>query len=137
MKSAKLFALLLIISTSMLFTNCSPRQDDISTTKEILSEGKWSVDYYFAGQDQTGLYTNYTFTFNLNGAVVCEQGTTSNTGTWSLIKDGSRNDVLLIQLNTLEPHLIQLSEEWKVTDQTLSVIAMRDVNSTQLRFKKL
>lgn len=54
MKNATLFSFLLIVVSTSLFTRCTPENlDYVSTAKEILPQGKWSVDYYFSGQDKT------------------------------------------------------------------------------------
>lgn len=135
MKNAKFFASLFLL-ISIAFISCTPDQNYINTTKEIITQGKWSVDYYFAGQNKTADYTNYEFSFKGDGQVICQQASSLCTGTWGMIRDVSGKDVLTIQMNSAEPHLSQLSEQWNVTDKTLTEVAMKG-NSTELHFKKL
>src|SRR5438270_10926637 len=138
MKTAKLPAFVLLFISTLLLIHCTPaRQDYATTAKEIISQGKWSVDYYFAGQNKTSAYTNYQFTFNSNGGVNCTAGTTVSTGTWSMITDVDYNDVMIINMNTQEPVLLEFSQKWNVTDKSLSAIGMKDISNVELRLRRL
>ena len=135
MKSKKLLVGILLFISSIL-TSCYPDQDYSPSTKEILSTGKWSVDYYYAGQDKTTQYVNYEFNFQNNGVVSGKNSTGEFTGNWALMKDVSRNDVIEINITTQDPALVELNEIWKITDQTKSIISMNG-SSMELRIRKL
>ncbi len=109
--------------------------DYTSSTKEVISKGKWSVEYYYAGQDKTAQYSNYQFSFTGNGNVTVSSGTNSVTGTWSTITDINRNEVLRMSLGQ-EPHLQELNEQWCVSSKTIGNVTMK-VNGNELRIRKL
>jgi hypothetical protein len=136
MKTKNLLVGLLLFISSISFTSCYPDQDYSPSTKDILSTGKWSVDYYYAGQDKTTQYTNYEFNFQGNGVVSAKTTTDEFTGTWALMKDVNRDDVIEINLATQQPELTELNEIWKITDKTHSIISMNG-SSMQLRIRKL
>jgi len=136
MKNVKLFAQLLII-VSALFASCSPENlNDVSSPKQILSKGQWSVDYYFSGQDKTSLYNDFHFSFIGNGTVTAINGTNTIKGTWSMITDVSRNQVLKINIDSQEPFLLELNDQWSVTNSSTDAISMKDA-SGELRLRKL
>lgn len=135
MKNAKFFAAFLLFF-SIAFINCTPDQTYFSTTKEIITQGKWSVAYYYAGQNRTADYADYEFSFSGDGTIACQQASVSIKGTWGTIRDVNGNDMLIIKLNSSEPRLSQLSDQWSVTNKTLTEVAMKG-NSTSLKFKKL
>ena len=135
MKNVRVLALLTAVV--FLFIRCTPDQDYISNTKEIISQGKWSVDYYFSGQNKTAQYTNFQFTFSLNGTVSCTDGTQSFNGSWAMTRDVNRNDVLLINMSNQQPNITQLNAQWNVTNQSTSLVDMTSGGSAEIRFKKL
>ena len=136
MKTKNLIAGLLLFISSVNFTSCYPDQDYTPSTKEVLSTGKWSVDYYYAGQDKTTQYTNYEFNFQGNDVVSGKTATGEFTGNWALMKDVNRNDVIEINITTQTPELIELNEIWKITDRSHSIISMNG-SSEELRIRKL
>jgi hypothetical protein len=136
MKTKNLLVGLLLFIFSNSFTSCTPDQDYSTSTKDILSAGKWSVDYYYAGQDMTTQYTSYEFTFQGNGVVSGKTANGEFTGNWALLKDVNYNEVVELNINTQEPELIALNELWKVTNKSLTVISMNGA-SMELRIRKL
>src|SRR5215218_6179203 len=120
MKTSKFFVGLLLLFTSISFVRCTPDQDFSTTTKDVISQGKWTVDYYYAGQDKTSQFNSYEFSFVANGTVSASTTSGEFTGTWALIKDVNRNDVIQINIPTQEPQLAELNELWNVTNRTSS-----------------
>ena len=137
MKSSKLTAGLLLILSSLLFTNCTKDQNENyqSNTREIISQGKWSVDYFFAGQNLTSQYSSYKFSFTGNGTLKAFNGMNDLVGTWSMIRDVNGNDVIRILIDTQDPHLAELNAQWNVTNKTSNAVNMMATGS-ELRFKK-
>lgn len=137
MKTAN-FASILIFFSFLFFTGCTPENFNYpGTAKEIISQGTWSVDYFYAGQDKTAQFSSYHFTFTGNGTLTGANATNNFSGTWSMVRDVNRNDVIRISISSQEPYLTELNESWNVTSKDINVIAMQDGNNAQLRFKKL
>ena len=83
------------------------------------------------------MYNNYQFSFMGNGTVEGTSGTNTFTGTWGMLRDVNRNDVLIINIISQVPHLSVLSEQWSVTDKSSTMIVMQDGSSSQLHLRKL
>ena len=138
MKSAKLaLSFLLIVISTSLFTSCTPESlDYTATTREFISKGQWSVDHYYAGQDKTAQYSSYQFTFVGNGTASATNGVETIAGTWGVVTDVNRNEVLQISMNSQDPNIQELNVNWSVIDKNNATIAMKD-GASVLRFRKL
>ena len=137
MKASKPSFRIILFAAVFFFASCTKDQDFSSTTREIISEGQWSVDYYYAGQDKTTLFSHFQFVFQGNGVVKGSNGSVSIEGSWNMIRDVNRNDVIRITINSPEPHFSDLTESWNVTEKNSSVVAMKDAQNHELRFRKL
>lgn len=127
---------LLAFFSSILFIACTPEDIDYSTTtREIITEGNWKVDYYYSGQDKTSQYSTYQFNFLANGTVEGSTGTSDITGTWNVVRDVDRKEILTINITT--PHLLELNEHWNVLDVNKVMVVMKDADNDQLRLKRL
>jgi hypothetical protein len=138
MKIQKLTVGLLLVASSILFTNCTKDQNESykSTTREIISQGKWSVDYFFSGQNITSQYGSYQFNFIGNGSLKATDGLNELSGSWKMIRDVNGNDVLQIEILTQDPHLSELNANWNVIEKQPGSVSMQ-LAANQLRFKKI
>jgi hypothetical protein len=136
MKNLKFFTYLLIIISTSFFVRCTPENVDYgATTKQMITKVQWSVDYYFAGQDKTAQFNRYKFSFIGNGAITADDGTNAVTGSWRMLTDVNRNDVL--QINISEVHLQDLNSQWTVLDLTSTGLLIMKGRNTEIRFRKL
>jgi heat shock protein HslJ len=134
MKNLKFFSYVLILTVACFITSCT--RENISygeTTREAITRAQWSIDYYFAGQDRTAEFSNYTFSFVGNGTLKADNGTNSFNGNWSLVTDGHRNDVLSITIS--EALLQNINDQWKV-NLTADGLTMKGTAS-QIHLRKL
>jgi hypothetical protein len=136
MKKIKLTLCLALFAALVSFSACSPELEDVSTTKEVITQGEWSVSYYFNGQDRTADFHGYRFDFAMAGTVTATNDSTSINGNWSITKDDKFKDILLISLGTTSK-LTSLNSEWHVTTVGLNNLAMKDTTNVQLLFTKL
>ncbi|HEU4470167.1 MAG TPA: hypothetical protein VFR58_03710 [Flavisolibacter sp.] len=137
MKAIKLAAVFCILASGLLFTSCTRDADYSSTTREIISKGQWTIDYFYAGQDRTAQFSHYTFTFQGNGVVTGGSSTVSFAGSWSMIRDVERNDVILMNISGQEPQLSALSRTWSVRAKSSNALTMKDDENNEIRFRKL
>lgn len=137
MKSTKILAASLLFF-SFIFVSCIGDYDYINTTKEIITRGQWTVDYYYAGQDRTADYSGYYLTFRANGTLECQRDADTYNGTWGVQKDANGEESLLkIQLASSEPSLQELSLDWDVTEKNIGTVSLKnDTNGAQLRIRK-
>ncbi|MFL5738721.1 MAG: hypothetical protein ACJ75B_00780 [Flavisolibacter sp.] len=136
MKTLKLTSGLALILSLAFLSNCSPKLEDVSTTKEVLTQGKWSVNYYFNGQDRTDEFHGFQFNFYTSGALSATKDSSSYSGTWTIRKDDQYKDILTINLDN-QAALNDLNSEWHVTTVGLNNVAMKDTTNIQLLFEKL
>ena len=120
-----MFAVLLLLSSLLSFSSCSPSFDYLSNTQEIVSSGTWSVGYFFADADKTVAFKNYAFHFNNGGALAIDGASNLVTGTWQVAKDIEGADVMHLEVNTTDAALQQLNGDWKVTDKNTVNIALK------------
>ena len=92
----------------------------------ILTDGTWSVSYFFNSTDETLNYNGYTFTFNSDGTIVAINGTTSIVGTWSTFVD-SGQELFLIKFD--DSRLDELKEDWRIAEYTTTNIRLKNESS--------
>ena len=136
MKNAKTGIMFLLVA-SLFFTGCSKEAlDNFGASKEIITNGKWSIDYYFNGQDNTDRYHGYQFTFNSNGSLVASNGAESYNGTWSSIRGTDHKEILTFNFESPNSTLQEVETDWNVGATSLNSIAMKNAANVQLRFHK-
>lgn len=125
MKSAKNFAVLLLLSSSFLFTRCTESTDNFDTSAEALARGTWTVDHYFSGTDQTAAYADYQFTFSPAGILSCDYSASSCKGDWQVVKK-VESEILNIQLATPQTELKELNEQWTISATDVQTITLKN-----------
>ena len=136
MKNAKTGIMFLLVA-SLFFTGCSKEAfDNFGASKEIITNGKWSIDYYFNGQDNTDTFQGFQFTFNSNGNLTASNGAESYTGTWTSIRGTDHGEILTLNFENTNAALQQLETDWNVGATSLNSIAMKNAANVQLRFHK-
>ncbi|MCM4152822.1 hypothetical protein DHD05_14595 [Arenibacter sp. N53] len=99
-KNIFIYGLLLV---SVLFTGCTKDADDnnnfaqlradIETITNNVTVGSWTITNFIdSGKNETGNFTGYGFSFNSDGSLVAENGSNTETGTWSINIDSNTND---------------------------------------------
>jgi hypothetical protein len=99
-KNIFIFGLLIV---TVLFTSCikdaddsidfAQLQADIDTITGNVTEGSWSITNFIdSGQNETGDFAGYGFSFNSDGSLVADNGSNTETGTWSITIDDNSND---------------------------------------------
>lgn len=135
MKSAKLFASLLLLVCSLSFFSCVKQDDLPGETKEILTQGQWKVSYYFSDQDHTNQFSDYNFTFNQNGSLTSTNNNVVYNGTWKVIRNVNGFDLLEMNLSPVNAELQQLNLTWKITAKTLSQMNMTAQSQSQFQLR--
>ena len=135
MKSAKLFAAILLF-ISFSFANCTQDRDYRYGTDEIITSGNWGVEFY-ANPDKTAEFSTYSLQFNGNGKVQGTNGLNTVEGTWTVVHDVDRTDVLSISINEQNP-LSELTNKWSITTKNNNALALKlKGGATEFRIRKL
>lgn len=86
-----LLASLLIISCSK--SNTTDPAANLMAKSAMVSSGDWKVILYLdGGKDETTDFSAISFTFSKDGSLTANNGTSTYTGTWSLVKSSSASD---------------------------------------------
>lgn len=92
-----------LLMVTVLFAACTSDADDsnnfanlqadIETITDNVTDGSWSITNFIdSGQNETGNFTGYGFSFNSDGSLVADNGSVTEMGTWSLSIDDDSND---------------------------------------------
>jgi hypothetical protein len=132
MKSTKTAIILVIIA--MFFVGCSKNMDYPDQIQETLTEGNFSVNYFYEGQDKTSTYHGYVFDFENNGVLYCTSPGGSFHGSWQQLKkvDGP---AISISITTALPELQKLNRGWYVVNAGNANLELKQ-SLTVLRFNK-
>jgi hypothetical protein len=135
MKNSKPFLAIALSVSSLFFINCTPDNDNLTETQEIITRGNWAINYYYADHDKTAQVNNYQFSFGNGGKITCTDNNTTYNGTWQIAKNVG-GDVLNMQLMTPPLELLQLNDGWNVTGKNTNSISLKSAN-VQLRITRL
>ena len=99
-KNVFIYGLLLVAVLSTACTkdaddsnNFANLQADVETITNNVSTGSWVITNFIdSGQNETGDFTGYGFSFNSDGSLVADNGNNTETGTWSITIDDNSND---------------------------------------------
>lgn len=136
MKNVRLSLNSLLLLTAIGFVRCSPKVPIVTTTKEVIQQGNWHVQYFFDGQDETALFHDYAFNFNSGGIVSIIHGTDTLTGAWNIAKDNSQRDVLSVNVDNAPAGLTKINGDWNVQSLSLVSVGLKDSDNTQLVIRK-
>lgn len=123
--------LLILFSTALIFgTSCTRSLDN---NPSVATSGTWRVSLFTdSGNNETGDFSGYTFTFNSDGSLVAVKSSLSKTGSWN-----SSSGKFTIDLgpkdNTNKP-LGELTDDWKIISTSDSEIKLTDDNSSSAEF---
>lgn len=93
-----------LLTTVMTFTACTTDSDDNNNIAKLqadievitndITTGSWLITNFIdSGKNETANFTDYGFSFNSDGSLVADNGSNTQTGTWSItIDDNSNND---------------------------------------------
>ncbi len=146
MKTLKKKMIRLVVVTSLLTAviACSPSNDDSASndasaqqTAAIARTGTWEITYFYdTDQEETGNFSGYSFSFNVNGSLVAVNGSTTVTGTWSVTNssnssddDGNDDDDDDFNIFFASPREFEeLSDDWDIISVTQTKIELIDVS---------
>ena len=105
-----------------------------------LTHGSWAVTLFMEGDaNETDLFKNYEFNFDISGRVAAFNGNTTVFGTWSGGGDDNSQE-LILGFGT--PPFDKLDEDWHVLEQNSKLLRLQRVSETSggidlLTFEKI
>lgn len=131
---------------SLMSSTCSSSDDDGSNPNDntvVIAEvmatvqtGTWRITSYIdSGNDETNHFNGYDFTFNSNGSLVADNGSTTVTGAWSITDDDNSNDDsnssddIDFNISFSSPNdFADLTEDWHIASRTATKISLIHVS---------
>lgn len=123
MKITTFFAGFLLIFSSFLFTRCTADRDFVSTPREILSQGSWSVASLSTGGAPTSQFAGYTLSFGSGNTVIVSGSDEPVSGSWQW-KHNVQNEVLDLQLPD-HSALKALNSQWTLEQWGLHTLTLK------------
>ena len=133
MKKAKFFGLALLVSGICLLS-CTkedgPQSDQVQAQIESsLESGAWRISLFEdSGDDETGHFSGYNFTFGSDGILTADNGMIQYKGSWS-ISDSNSDDDSMDDLHfnisfDVSNDFEELNEDWSIISQAGSKIEL-------------
>jgi len=142
--------ILLLLITTVVFFACSKDDSNNSNNdsgnsadqiREIAQNGTWRISYFFdSDEDETSDFNGYSFTFGENGTLTATNGSTTVTGSWSVLDDSSNSssdddgnssddDDFNIFFPVPESNDFEdLNDDWDIISVTATKIELTDVS---------
>ncbi|OXG03947.1 hypothetical protein BC749_105293 [Flavobacterium araucananum] len=98
---------------------------------QTITQGSWSIPYFFTDSEKTSSYSGYSFVFKSDKSVVATKGAVTETGQWS---STVQYGVKQLQLNFSSELLSKLNSNWKLFEFNNSQIRLRDVSSSSTHY---
>jgi len=138
MKKNAIFAF--VVGGLFFATSCSSDDDSNPSTNNpsandvinTVSSGTWRITSYLdSGQDETGDFAGYNFTFGASNVLTATNGTNNYSGIWSVTNDDDSADDLDFDILFSSPapaSFQDLSDDWDVVERTSTKVRLRDVS---------
>lgn len=120
-----------------LFSSCSrDSQDVISSAREIVVRGEWSVAHYYNTEDRTALFNGATLSFRSDGRFLVEENGITQSGSWQLLTGADRNEIIQMNLDGGATHVQDLDAYWNVDSKDIATLSMTDGAGKSLRITR-
>lgn len=134
---------------TFVFLSCQKEENDgilannqaeIQQVTNIVTNGAWRIASFIdSGSDETSDFNGYGFSFNTDGKLIAENGSTTINGTWSITDDSSNSsdddsnddssDAIDFNIFFAEPASFnELSEDWEIVSRSDAKIMLIDVS---------
>ncbi|WP_281233857.1 hypothetical protein [Flavobacterium gelatinilyticum] len=109
--------------------NCPENNGTTLDFESVITNGSWSIPYFYKGSDQTASYDGYSFVFKSDKSVIAAKAGVSETGQWecNMLQYGVKE----LKLNFSSELLSKLNNSsWKLFEFNNSQIRLRNVGNT-------
>ncbi|MCF6407145.1 lipocalin family protein [Chitinophaga filiformis] len=118
-----------ILSCSNDDNPAPPPDRDAPTT------GTWRVTLFSErGNNETGDFNGYTFTFDSNGSATASKNSTNRSGTWSINSSATEFNIDFGEKSDANKPLGELTDDWEIISITSTEIKLKDDNDASEEF---
>ena len=114
----------------VLFISCKKDSNNINNN---ISNGTWRITLFTdSGNDETGDFSGYSFTFGDNGVLTATKAGSSKTGTWN----DNNNDfnIDIGEKTDSNKPLGELTDDWDIISKSSTEIKLKDDNNASAEF---
>ena len=114
----------------VLFISCKKDSNNINNN---ISNGTWRITLFTdSGNDETGDFSGYSFTFGDNGVLTATKAGSSKTGTWN----NNNNDfnIDIGEKTDSNKPLGELTDDWDIISKSSTEIKLKDDNNASAEF---
>ena len=114
----------------VLFISCKKDSNNINNN---ISNGTWRITLFTdSGNDETGDFSGYSFTFGDNGVLTATKAGSSKTGTWN----NNNNDfnIDIGEKTDSNKPLGELTDDWDIISKSSMEIKLKDDNNASAEF---
>lgn len=119
---------------SMCSSDDNNSASDPTPVINTVTSGTWRITYFYdTDSDETTNFTGYNFTFGASNILTATNGTTTYTGSWSVMSDDTNDDNPSSDLDfnilfSSPTNFAELSDDWDVVSRTDTKIVLTDVS---------
>jgi hypothetical protein len=125
----------ILLALSLWFSGCSKEKIQNDLLVDAFTKGRWIVVIFTeGGSDLTSQFAPYEFQFFENKTVQAIKGAYVITGTWEANIDSR---TISADFPGTDPALDLLSDNWKIFNNTLTLVEATPVNSGRPAYLKL
>jgi hypothetical protein len=114
-----------------LMDDCDDDDDDDDNNNgnaqfaSTITDGTWTISYFFDDANETSNYNGFSFVFNANGTIAATKNGNTTTGTWTNYIDDNEDK---FELSFQNMALDELEEDWEIVEFSANEIRLKDVS---------
>ena len=125
----------ILLALSLWFSGCSKEKIQTNLLVDAFTKGRWIVVIFTEGSaDLTSQFSPYEFQFFENRTVQAIKGSAVITGTWEANID---TRTITADFPGTDPALDLLSDNWKIFNNTMTLVEANPVNTGRTAYLKL
>ena len=127
--NTSLIVLAAIFSTASMCNDDDDKNENTDDTafETSISQGTWTVTYFFDKEDETSDFDGYSFKFNDDGNATATKSSLSVPGSWDTEESSDGNTKLYLDFGTASP-LDELNEDWIVVEFSSAKVTLEHVS---------
>ena len=124
-----------LVVCPILFFSCNKKDDNSSPVVDtgVPPKSTWRITLFSEhGENNTGNFSNYTFTFNNDGTAVATKSGVAKNGTWSFSNSNTRFNINFGEKSDANKPLGELTDDWVIVSVVSNRITLKDDNDNSM-----
>jgi hypothetical protein len=118
-----------------ILTACDHSAGTTANSSQVVASGNWKISQFLdSGNDETGDFNDYVFTFTTGGTVAAVKNGVTTNGTWSINSSSTKFTINFGPKTDANKPLGELTDDWKIITNSNTEIRLTDDNSSSGEF---